>query len=94
MQAGNLTRPESISPMRFFQLSPQTPLAPGDAGACEEAVFEMTRQNGIVLQVLERLSLGVQHPLYALDDFIAMRQEAVEKFDMCLKGHLVSTRSG
>ena len=54
----------------------------------------MTRQKGTVLQVFDRLSVGVQHSLYSLDDFIAMGQEELEKFDMCLKRHLARTRSG
>jgi hypothetical protein len=46
------------------------------------------------LQVFDGLSLGVQHPLYSLDDVIALRQEELEKLDMCLKRHLARTRSG
>jgi hypothetical protein len=46
------------------------------------------------LQVFDRLSLGVQDPLYALDDVGAIRQEELEKFDMCLKRHLTRARSG
>jgi len=42
---------------------------------------------------LDRLSLGVQHALYSLDDVIAMGQEELEKFDMCLKRHVAETRS-
>jgi hypothetical protein len=53
----------------------------------------VTRQKGIVLQVLDRPSLGVHYPLYSLDDVIAMGQEELEKFDMCLKRHLAWTRS-
>ena len=78
--------------MRFFQLTSKTRLVAGDAGECEEAILEVTRQKGTVLQVLDRLSLGVQQPLYSLDDFIAMGQEQLEKFDMRLKRHLARTR--
>ena len=66
----------------------------GDPRECEEALLEVTRQKGTVLQVFDRPSLGVQHPLYSLDDVIAMGQEELEKFDMRLKRHLARTRSG
>ncbi len=93
MQSRELLGPESTCPMRFFQLTSQTRLAVGDPSDCEEAILKVTRQKGTVLQVLDRLSLGVQHPLYSLDDVIAMGQEELEKFDMCLKRHLARTRS-
>ena len=80
--------------MRLFQLTSKTRLAVGDPSECEEAVLKVTRQKGTVLQVFDRLSLGVQHSLYSLDDFIAVGQEEVEKFDVCLKRHLARTRSG
>ena len=80
--------------MRFFQLTSKTRLVAGDASEREEAIPKVTRQKGTVLQVLDRLSLGVQQPLDSLDDFIAMGQEELEKFDMCLKRHLARTRSG
>ena len=80
--------------MRFFQLTSETRLAVGDPSECEEAILKVTRQKGTVLQVFDRLSLGVQHPLYSLDDVIAMGQEELEKFDMRLKRHLAKTRSG
>ena len=80
--------------MRFFQLPSQTRLAVGDSGECEETILKVTRQKGTVLQVVDRLSLGVQHPLYSLDDVCAMGQEELEKFDMCLKRHLANARSG
>jgi hypothetical protein len=31
--------------------------------------------------------LGVQQPLYALDDLVAMVQEELEKVDVCLERH-------
>jgi hypothetical protein len=88
VQSGNLARPESTCPMRFFQLTPKTRLAVGDPWEREEAILETTRQEGTILKVFERPSLGVQYPLYSLDDFIALGQEELEKFDLCLKGHL------
>src|SRR5688572_14123504 len=94
MQSGNLTRPEATCPMRFFQLPAQTLLAGPDASEGEEALLELTGQQGSVLQVCDRLSLSVQHFLNALDDFIAMGQEDPEKFDVCLKRHLAGARSG
>jgi hypothetical protein len=78
--------------MRFFQLTSKTRLAVGDTREREEAILEVTKQKGIVLQVFDRLSLSVQYSLYSLDDVIAMGQEELEKFDMCLKRHLATTR--
>ena len=94
MQSRTLTRPESACPMRFLQLTSKTRLVAGDASECEEAILKVTRQKGTVLQVLDRLSLGVQQPLYSLDDFIAMGQEQLEKFDMRVKRHLDRTLCG
>src|SRR5215467_2837331 len=88
MQPRGLTRPESACPMRLFQLSSKTRLVAGDASECEEAILKMTRQKRRVLQVLNRLSLGVQQSLNSLDDFIAMGEEELEKFDMRVKRHL------
>src|SRR5687767_1612260 len=89
MQSRKITRPESTGPMRFFRLTSQTRLAVGDPN--EEAILEVTRQNGTVSQIFVRFSLGVQQSLYSLDDVIAMRQEELEKFDMFLKRHLAET---
>ena len=80
--------------MRVFQLTSKTRLAVGDPTEGEEAILEATRQEGSVLQVVARLSLGVQYFLYFLDDFMAIGQEELEKFDMCLKRHLATTWSG
>ena len=74
--------------MRFLQLTSKTRLVVGDPSEREETILKVTRQKGTILQVLDRLSLGVQHPLYSLDDFIATGQEQLEKFDMRLKRHL------
>src|SRR5262245_47060796 len=82
MQSRNVARLESACPMRFFQLTSQTRLAVGDLGEGEEAILKVAIQNGTVLQVFDRLSLGVQQPLYSLNDFIAMGQEESEKFDV------------
>src|SRR5262245_57937610 len=94
VQSVNCTRLESAGPVRLFQLASETRVTVGDPSECEEAILELTGQQGSVLQVLERLSLGVQNCLYALDDFIAVGQEELEQFDMCLKRLLVETRSG
>jgi hypothetical protein len=88
MQIVNLTRSESAGPMRFFQLASETSLTGGDRSACEEAILEMVRQKRPVLQVPDRLSLGVQNGLYALDDIFAMRQKKSQQLDVCLKRHL------
>ncbi|HKH74678.1 MAG TPA: hypothetical protein VKA59_25140 [Vicinamibacterales bacterium] len=47
--------------MRVFQLTSQARLVLGDPD--EEAVLEVTRQQGAVLQVFDRLSLGVEQAL-------------------------------
>ena len=60
-------------------------LVTGDATECEEAILEVTRQKPTVLQILNRLSLGVQQPCYFLDDFSAVGQEQLEKFCMRVK---------
>ena len=65
-----------------------------DPSEREEAVLEVTRQKGHVLQVLCGLSLGVQHALYSLDDCIAMGQEELEKLDMRLKRRMAETLCG
>src|SRR5262249_4167240 len=91
MHTRTLTRLESACPMRFFQLTSKTRLVASDTSDCEEAILKVTRQKGTILQVLDRLSLGVQQPLYSLDDFIAMGQEQVQKFDMRMKWHLAKT---
>ena len=88
MQILNLTRSESPGPMRFFQLASETSLAGGDRSACKEAILEMAGQKRLVLQVPDRLSLGVQNGFYALDDIFAMRQKQSQQLDVCLKRHL------
>ena len=80
--------------MRVFQLASQTRLALGHASACEEAILNLTRQKVAIPEVFDRLPLGVQHPLQAFDDRIAMGQEELKKFDVCLKRHVGGTRSG
>ncbi len=85
MQSGNLSRPESIGPMRFVQLTSQARLADGHSRYCEEAVLKVTGQTRTVLQVRDRLSLSVQNGLYSLDDRIAMGEKESEKLDVCLK---------
>src|SRR5215471_7955774 len=91
MHTRTLTWLESACPMRLFQLTSKTRLVPSDASGCEEAILKVTREKGTVLQVLDRLSLGVQQPLYPLDDFIAMAQEQLEKFDVRVKRHMAKT---
>ncbi|HEX5107267.1 MAG TPA: hypothetical protein VFV95_02415 [Vicinamibacterales bacterium] len=66
----------------------------GEGGNCEEAIFEVMRKNGGVLQVFDRLPLSVQHRLYFLDDLSAMGEEELEQFDVSLKWHRLRTRSG
>src|SRR5262249_39772119 len=75
------------------QLMPKGRLAGGDTSECQEALPKMVRQNGTVPQVLDRLSLSVQHPLYSLDDVVATSQEEVEKLDVGLKLDPAATRS-
>ena len=78
--------------MRFFQLTSKAQLTLGDPD--EEAILEVTGQQGTILQVFDRLPLGVQDPLYSLDDVSLMGEEELKKFDVCLKRHLTGTRSG
>ena len=88
MQILNLTRSESAGPMRGFQLASELSLTGGDRSACKEAILEMARQKRLVLKVPDRLSLGVQNGLYALDDIFAMGQKQSQQLDVCLKRHL------
>jgi hypothetical protein len=69
-------------------LTSKARLAVGDTSEREDAIFKMTEQKGTVPQICDRLSLGVQHSLYSLDDVVAMSQEEVEEFDVGLKLHL------
>jgi hypothetical protein len=85
VQSRELLGPESTRPMRFLQLTSKTRLAVGDPSEREKAILKVTRQQGAVLEVFDRLSLGVQHSLDSLDDVIAMGQEEVEEFDLGLK---------
>src|SRR5499427_857018 len=94
MHTRTFTGLESACPMRFFQLTSKTRLVASDASDCEEAILKVTRKKVTILQVLDRLALGVQQPLYSLDDFIAMAQEQLEKFDMRVKRHLAKTLCG
>jgi hypothetical protein len=71
--------------MRFLQLASKTNLVAGGVSECEEAILKVTRQAAAVLQVSDRLSLGVQKRLYSLDDFIAVGKERLEQFDMRMK---------
>jgi hypothetical protein len=80
--------------MRALQLTPEARLAGGDLRAREEAVLEVMRQQRTVLQVFDRLPLGVQDPLDSLDDGVAMGQEEVEQLDMCRERHTSDRRSG
>jgi hypothetical protein len=93
VQPRHLARPESTCPMCFFQLTPKARLAGGDTSECREALPKTIRQERTVPQVLDRLSLSVQHSLYSLDDVIATSQEEVEELDVRLKLHRAGTRS-
>ena len=88
MQILNLTRSESFGPMRFFQLASETSLAGRDRSAGKEAILEMPGQKRLVPQVLDRLSLGVQNGLYAVDDIFATRQKQSQQLNVCQKRHL------
>jgi hypothetical protein len=74
--------------MRLVQLTTQTSLVARDSREREEAILKVAGEQGTVLQVLDRFSLGVQQPLDSPDDFIAMGQEEVEKFDVRVKRRL------
>lgn len=85
MQSGKCTRLEATCPVGGFQLTSQERLAGGDPGGREEAILEVTGQKGAVLQVLDRLSLGVQYPCDAFADRIAMGEEEMKKVEMGLE---------
>ena len=74
--------------MRFFQLTSKARLVVGGAFECKEAILKVTGQKATVSQIPDRLSLDVQQPLYFLDDLVAIRQEQLEHFDMCVKRHI------
>lgn len=71
--------------MRFFQLTSKTRLAVRDTRQREEAILEVTREKGTVVQVFGRLSLSVQQSLYSLDDLVTMCQEELEQLDVFVK---------
>ena len=76
--------------MRFFKLASETFLAGGDRSTCKEAILEMPGQERLVLQVPDRLSLGVQNGLYTVDDISAMREKQSQQLDVCLKRHFTN----
>ena len=80
--------------MRSFQLTSKKRLVACDTSECEEAILKVTGQKSTVSQVWDRLSLGVQQPLNSLDDFIAICQEQLEKFDMRVNRRLARTLCG
>ena len=88
MQSRSFAGPEPVGPMRFFQLASKARLIAGDARECEKAILEPTRQNNAVLQVLGRLSLGVQQLLDSAGDFIAMRKEELKECDVRIKWYV------
>ena len=75
-----------------FQLASEMSLDKSLAGrgrsACKEAILEMAGQKRVVLQVSDRLSLGVENGLYALDNIFAIRQKQSQQLDVGLKRHL------
>ena len=56
-----------------------------DPSERKEAVLEVAREKGTVAQVFDRLALSVEYSLYALDDLVAMGQEELEQFEMCVE---------
>jgi hypothetical protein len=94
VQARKRTGFQSDGPVRFFQLTSKAGPVVSDPWKGEEAVLDVAKEKGPGLQVLDRLSLGVQHRLYALDDVAATGHEGVEKLEMCPKRHLAGPRSG
>jgi hypothetical protein len=77
--------------MRFLQSTSKARLIGSDRVEREEAVLELTAQERPILQVLERLSLGVEHALYSLDDLSAAGQKQPEQYYVRLKRHLAKT---
>lgn len=80
--------------MRFVQLTSKTSLFVGDAREREEAIREITGQKRTGAQVFGRLSLGVQQPLYSLDNFAATGEEELEKLDVSLERRFARTLRG
>ena len=93
MQILNLTRSESGGPMRFFQLASEMFLAGTGRRACKEAILEIAGQKRVVLQITDRLLLGVENSLYTLDDIFAMRQKKSQQLDVGLKRYLTKRRA-
>ena len=81
VESRHLTRAEPACAARFFQLASERKMVTDGRGS-EEAILEVAGEEGTVLEVLDRPSLGVQHSLNSLDDLIAVGQERLEKLDM------------
>jgi hypothetical protein len=57
------------------QLTAKSGLVMGYCGACKEAILKVTREEGAVLQVGDRLSLGIQQSLYSFDNVSPLEEE-------------------
>src|SRR6185437_1320085 len=79
----NLARFESHGPKRGFEPVFESSVVGGEGPV--EAVFEITGQESAVLEVLGRLSLGVEDGFDALDDVFAMGEEEAQEFEVFLK---------
>ena len=66
----------------------QTRVGGAQAGQREEAIVEVASQQRNVLQILRRLSLGIQQAFDSRDDFIAPGQERAQQLDMRLERHV------
>ena len=53
----------------------------------------MSKQKGAVAQILDWLSLRVEHSFYSLDDLVAMTEEEAEERDVGLKHYADSIPS-
>ena len=69
------TRLESTGPVGLAQLTAKSGLAMRYCSACKEAILNVTRQEGAVLQVGERPSVGIQQPLYPFDNVSPLEEE-------------------
>ena len=90
MQSRNVARLEPVFPVRFLQLTSKGCLTVSEAR--KETVLDVTEETSTILQILDRLPLGVQNALQALDDVNAMGEKECEELEMGPKRHLAGRR--
>src|SRR5579862_1834940 len=83
--AGHHAGPEATGPVGCSELASQLRQIRAAAGGPKEAILEVMRQRGSVLQIAGRLALGVQKVLDLLGDSLAVRQEMLQQVQMGAK---------